>query len=140
MRKGRVTVRTMPDLTALAQGQVAVSDLRELDIEDLLGRGSIAPDRALIDKNIRGKVVMVTGAGGSIGGSELCRQILKNAPSFARCWCGSDRGIQWLHAIHGEAADVGGNGLEMLISASFHSPRPSVMDSGSGRSWRHSNT
>ncbi len=73
-------MRTMPDLTALAQGRVAVSDLRELDIEDLLGRKVIAPDRALIDKNIRGKVVMVTGAGGSIG-SELCRQILKNGPS-----------------------------------------------------------
>ncbi|TQX79802.1 MULTISPECIES: polysaccharide biosynthesis protein, partial [unclassified Rhizobium] len=73
-------VRTMPDLTALAQGRVAVSDLRELDIEDLLGRDVIAPDQALLDRNIRGKVVMVTGAGGSIG-SELCRQIVKNRPS-----------------------------------------------------------
>lgn len=80
MRKARVTVRTMPDLTALAQGRVAVSDLRELDIEDLLGRDVIAPDQALVDRNIRGKVVMVTGAGGSIG-SELCRQIIKNRPS-----------------------------------------------------------
>jgi FlaA1/EpsC-like NDP-sugar epimerase len=80
MRKARVTVRTMPDLTALAQGRVAVSDLRELDIEDLLGRDVIAPDQALLDRNIRGKVVMVTGAGGSIG-SELCRQIVKNRPS-----------------------------------------------------------
>ncbi len=80
IRKARVTVRTMPDLTALAQGRVAVSDLRELDIEDLLGRDVIAPDQALLDRNIRGKVVMVTGAGGSIG-SELCRQIVKNRPS-----------------------------------------------------------
>lgn len=80
MRKARVTVRTMPDLTALAQGRLAVSDLRELDIEDLLGRDVIAPDQELLDRNIRGKVVMVTGAGGSIG-SELCRQIVKNQPS-----------------------------------------------------------
>lgn len=80
MRKARVTVRTMPDLTALAQGRLAVSDLRELDIEDLLGRDVIAPDQELLDRNIRGKVVMVTGAGGSIG-SELCRQIVKNRPS-----------------------------------------------------------
>ncbi|MET0747372.1 MAG: nucleoside-diphosphate sugar epimerase/dehydratase [Rhizobium sp.] len=80
MRKARVTVRTMPDLTALAQGRIAVSDLRELDIEDLLGRDVISPDQLLLDSNIRDKVVMVTGAGGSIG-SELCRQILKTRPS-----------------------------------------------------------
>lgn len=98
IRKARVTVRTMPDLTALAQGRVAVSDLRELDIEDLLGRNVIAPDRALIDKNIRGKVVMVTGAGGSIG-SELCRQILKNGPS---CLLLVEQNEFGLYAIHGE--------------------------------------
>ncbi|MDK4721342.1 nucleoside-diphosphate sugar epimerase/dehydratase [Rhizobium sp. CNPSo 3968] len=98
MRKARVTVRTMPDLTALAQGRVAVSDLRELDIEDLLGRNVIAPDRDLIEKNIRGKVVMVTGAGGSIG-SELCRQILKNEPSSLLLVEQSEFA---LYAIHGE--------------------------------------
>ncbi|SCB38376.1 polysaccharide biosynthesis protein [Rhizobium hainanense] len=98
MRKARVTVRTMPDLTALAQGRVAVSDLRELDIEDLLGRNVIAPDRSLIEKNIRGKVVMVTGAGGSIG-SELCRQILKNGPSSLLLIEQSEFA---LYAIHGE--------------------------------------
>jgi FlaA1/EpsC-like NDP-sugar epimerase len=98
MRKARVTVRTMPDLTALAQGRVAVSDLRELDIEDLLGRNVIAPDRGLIEKNIRGKVVMVTGAGGSIG-SELCRQILKNGPSSLLLVEQSEFA---LYALHGE--------------------------------------
>ncbi|MGY5807264.1 polysaccharide biosynthesis protein [Rhizobium sp. LEGMi198b] len=98
MRKARVTVRTMPDLTALAQGRVAVSDLRELDIEDLLGRNVIAPDRTLIEKNIRSKVVMVTGAGGSIG-SELCRQILKNRPS---CLLLVEQNEFGLYAIHGE--------------------------------------
>lgn len=98
MRKARVTVRTMPDLTALAQGRVAVSDLRELDIEDLLGRNVIAPDRDLIEKNIRNKVVMVTGAGGSIGG-ELCRQILKNGPSSLLLVEQSEFA---LYAIHGE--------------------------------------
>lgn len=98
MRKARVTVRTMPDLTALAQGRVAVSDLRELDIEDLLGRNVIAPDRALIEKNIRGKVVMVTGAGGSIG-SELCRQVMKSGPSSLLLVEQNEFG---LYAIHGE--------------------------------------
>ncbi|GGB01863.1 nucleotide sugar epimerase/dehydratase WbpM [Brucella endophytica] len=80
MRKARVTVRTLPDLTALAQGRVTVSDIRELEIDDLLGRDAIAPFQGLLVKNIRDKVVVVTGAGGSIG-SELCRQILKSGPS-----------------------------------------------------------
>ncbi|ANM25925.1 polysaccharide biosynthesis CapD-like protein (plasmid) [Rhizobium sp. N941] len=80
IRKARVNVRTLPDLTALAQGRIAVSDIRELEIEDLLGREAVAPRQELLDKAMRNKVVMVTGAGGSIGG-ELCRQILRNAPS-----------------------------------------------------------
>ncbi|EJB02071.1 putative nucleoside-diphosphate sugar epimerase [Rhizobium leguminosarum bv. trifolii WSM597] len=80
IRKARVNVRTLPDLTALAQGRVAVSDIRELEIEDLLGREAVAPRQELLDTAMRNKVVMVTGAGGSIGG-ELCRQILRNAPS-----------------------------------------------------------
>ncbi|OIQ70826.1 UDP-N-acetyl-alpha-D-glucosamine C6 dehydratase [mine drainage metagenome] len=64
----------------LAHGRVHTSDLRELDIEDLLGRDAVPPDALLFDKNIRGKVVLVTGAGGSIG-SELCRQIIKSKPA-----------------------------------------------------------
>lgn len=80
IRKARVNVRTLPDLTALAQGRVAVSDIRELEIEDLLGREAVAPRQELLDKSMRNKVVMVTGAGGSIGG-ELCRQILRTGPS-----------------------------------------------------------
>ncbi|MFA7416488.1 MAG: nucleoside-diphosphate sugar epimerase/dehydratase [Rhizobium sp.] len=78
--KAKVTIRTVPDLTALAQGHITVSALRELEIEDLLGRDAIAPHPNLLDKNIRGKMVLVTGAGGSIG-SELCRQILANSPA-----------------------------------------------------------
>ena len=78
--KTKVTIRTVPDLTALAQGHITVSSLRELEIEDLLGRDAIAPHPNLLDKNIRGKMVLVTGAGGSIG-SELCRQILANSPA-----------------------------------------------------------
>ncbi|MGO7653127.1 polysaccharide biosynthesis protein, partial [Rhizobium ruizarguesonis] len=80
IRKARVNVRTLPDLTALAQGRIAISDIRELEIEDLLGREAVAPRQELLDTEMRNKVVMVTGAGGSIGG-ELCRQILRNEPS-----------------------------------------------------------
>jgi FlaA1/EpsC-like NDP-sugar epimerase len=75
----RVAVRTLPSVTELAQGKVSVSNLRELDVDDLLGREPVAPNHILLAKNIVGKVVMVTGAGGSIG-SELCRQILAVAP------------------------------------------------------------
>lgn len=78
-RQAHVAVRTLPGIMDLAQGHVHVSDLRELEIEDLLGRDAVPPDPVLLDKNIRGKVVLVTGAGGSIG-SELCRQIIKSAP------------------------------------------------------------
>jgi FlaA1/EpsC-like NDP-sugar epimerase len=75
-----VSVRTLPSVTELAQGKVSTSDLRELDIDDLLGREPVAPNHILLGKNIAGKVVVVTGAGGSIG-SELCRQIVKAGPS-----------------------------------------------------------
>jgi FlaA1/EpsC-like NDP-sugar epimerase len=74
-----VAVRTLPSLGDLAQGRVTTSDLRELDIDDLLGREAVVPNHILLAKNTTGKVVMVTGAGGSIG-SELCRQILKLDP------------------------------------------------------------
>ena len=80
MRQSRVTVRSMPDLTALAQGLLTVSDLPELGIEDLLGRDVVAPNQALLHHDTHGKVVMVTGAAGSIG-SELCRQILGTMPT-----------------------------------------------------------
>jgi FlaA1/EpsC-like NDP-sugar epimerase len=72
-------VRTLPDLVDLAQGKVQMKDLHELDIEDLLGRDPVAPRSELLELKIRGKVVLVTGAGGSIG-SELCRQIVRLAP------------------------------------------------------------
>jgi FlaA1/EpsC-like NDP-sugar epimerase len=76
----RVQVRTLPGLADLASGRVTVSDLRELNIEDLLGREPVVPNPLMLAKNITGKVVMVTGAGGSIG-SELCRQIIKAKPT-----------------------------------------------------------
>lgn len=79
IRSAHVAVRTLPSVTDLAQGKVSISDLRELDIDDLLGREPVTPNHILLVKNIVGKVVLVTGAGGSIG-SELCRQILAVNP------------------------------------------------------------
>lgn len=74
-----VRVQTIPDMSDLAQGRVSVSDLRDLDIDDLLSRSAVEPDPKLIGRTIAGRVVMVTGAGGSIG-SELCRQIVAQEP------------------------------------------------------------
>jgi FlaA1/EpsC-like NDP-sugar epimerase len=75
-----VAVRTLPGLLDVARGSVTVTDLRPLEIEDLLGREPVVPDISLLERNIRGKSVLVTGAGGSIGG-ELCRQVLQLHPS-----------------------------------------------------------
>jgi len=75
----KVEVRSLPGVAELAQGKVKVNDLLEIDIGDLLGRESVKPNKKLFEKNISNKVVMVTGAGGSIG-SELCRQIVLLKP------------------------------------------------------------
>ena len=74
-----VKIMELPGVTQLVDGQVHVSDIREVDIIDLLGRDPVPPKAELLEKNIKHKVVMVTGAGGSIG-SELCRQIVKHQP------------------------------------------------------------
>ena len=74
-----VQIRTLPGVSELAQGKVEVSDIREVLIEDLLGRDKVEPDTELLHANIKDKVVMITGAGGSIG-SELSRQIIKLNP------------------------------------------------------------
>lgn len=73
-------VRTLPGVIDLARGRVSVSDLKDLDIEDLLGRSPVPPNAALLNEAIAGRAVLVTGAGGSIG-SELCRQIAAIGPS-----------------------------------------------------------
>lgn len=74
LEKLPVQVRTLPGVAHLAQGKVKTSDLRDVEIEDLLGRDPVSPRIELLEANIKHKSVMVTGAGGSIG-SELCRQI-----------------------------------------------------------------
>jgi FlaA1/EpsC-like NDP-sugar epimerase len=80
IRSVQVSVRSVPSVSDLAQGRISFSDLRELDLDDLLGRETATPIQALLAKNVIGKTVAVTGAGGSIGG-ELCRQIMSIGPS-----------------------------------------------------------
>ncbi len=74
-----VHVQTLPALSDLASGRVTVRDFRELDVEDLLGRAPVPPNPELLACNLAAKVVLVSGAGGSIG-SELCRQIVAERP------------------------------------------------------------
>ncbi|MDA8752612.1 polysaccharide biosynthesis protein [Halieaceae bacterium] len=74
-----VHVRTVPRINELVAGRAAVNQIQDIDLDDLLGREPVPPHPELIDRCITGKVVMVTGAGGSIG-SELCRQILLSRP------------------------------------------------------------
>ena len=74
-----VHIRTLPGMADLTSGRVTVQDFRELDIEDLLGRDPVPPDADLMARDLAQKTVLVTGAGGSIGG-ELCRQILRQGP------------------------------------------------------------
>jgi FlaA1/EpsC-like NDP-sugar epimerase len=80
IRSARVVVRTLPSITDFLHGNISVADLRELDVDDLLGRETVVPDSQLLSLNVKDKTVLVTGAGGSIG-SELCRQILELFPA-----------------------------------------------------------
>ena len=74
-----VLIRSLPSLSGLANGKIRINDLIEIDVNDLLGRDLVSPNKSLLKTNILEKVVLVTGAGGSIG-SELCRQILLIKP------------------------------------------------------------
>jgi FlaA1/EpsC-like NDP-sugar epimerase len=76
----QVRVRVLPTLSQIASGRVSISSLREVEIEELLGRDEVPPDPELMSRDIAGRRVLVTGAGGSIG-SELCRQIMLQHPS-----------------------------------------------------------
>ncbi|SDP70957.1 NDP-sugar epimerase, includes UDP-GlcNAc-inverting 4,6-dehydratase FlaA1 and capsular polysaccharide biosynthesis protein EpsC [Phyllobacterium sp. YR620] len=75
-----VKVRILPAISDLTAGKYLVSHLRDIDIDDLLGRSPVPADPTLLDKTVEGRVILVTGAGGSIG-SELCRTIVKLAPA-----------------------------------------------------------
>jgi FlaA1/EpsC-like NDP-sugar epimerase len=91
-------VRSVPGFTDLASGRVKVEDIQEVDIADLLGRDAVPPRQDLFERCIKNQVVLVTGAGGSIG-SELCRQILA---SGARTLLLFEHSEFNLYSIHGE--------------------------------------
>ena len=79
LNRYKIIVKTLPSIQDIVDGKISVSDIKDFTIEDLLDREQVEPNLQLLSKNIDSKVVLVTGAGGSIG-SELCRQILKLKP------------------------------------------------------------
>ncbi len=89
-------VQMLPAVIDLARGKVSTSELHEVDIDDLLGRIPIAPDEMLMRKNIGGRVVLVTGAGGSIG-QEICRQIIPYEPSTLLLLDASEYSLYSIH-------------------------------------------
>lgn len=105
-----ISVRTLPGVSELAQGKIQVSDLHEIDITDLLGRDSVPANQELLSLNILNKVVMVTGAGGSIG-SELCRQILLLKPKTLILY---ELNEFALYTIHKELSDLNVTSVKVL--------------------------
>ena len=79
LKKYPVRVRSLPSIGNIIDGQVSIRDLKEIRVEDLLGRDPVPPDEQLLGGAITGKVVLVSGAGGSIG-AELCRQVIMRNP------------------------------------------------------------
>ncbi|MFN3569506.1 MAG: polysaccharide biosynthesis protein [Polaromonas sp.] len=113
LRSVPVHIRTLPGLADLATGRVTVQDFKELDIEDLLGRDPVPPNTELLVRNLAGKVVLVTGAGGSIG-SELCRQILAERPRQLLLLDHNEFGLYSIHQeLHGLCM-AGGHGAELI--------------------------
>ena len=80
LNKHKLIVKTLPSISEIVDGRISISDIKDLNIDDLLSRDEVKPDIRLLNKNINSKTVLVTGAGGSIG-SELCRQIIRLNPN-----------------------------------------------------------
>ena len=97
LEKFPLHVRSIPGFMDLASGRVKVEDVQEVDIADLLGRDSVPPQQVLFERCIRNQVVMVTGAGGSIG-AELCRQILLNEPATLLLFEHSEFNLYSIHS------------------------------------------
>lgn len=123
LRSVPVHIRTLPGLADLATGRVTVQDFKELDIEDLLGRDAVPPNTELLARNLAGKVVLVTGAGGSIG-SELCRQILAEHPRQLLLLDHSEFGLYSIHQELHSLCMVGGHGIELIpLLGSVNNPQ-----------------
>lgn len=108
-----VRVQTIPGMSDIVAGKSRVNDLHDVAIEDLLGRDPIPGLETLMKGNIQGKVVMVTGAGGSIGG-ELCRQIIQQDPHTLILWELSELGLYTLNNELTEVIEAQGLNIRLV--------------------------
>ncbi|HEX5359501.1 MAG TPA: nucleoside-diphosphate sugar epimerase/dehydratase [Fluviicoccus sp.] len=118
-------VKTVPSLKDILDGKARPEEVKEIDLEDLLGRDPVPPDTELMGATITGKCVLVTGAGGSIG-SELCRKILELRPSRLVLFEQSEYGLyaveQELRSLQRHHADLADVGLEVMLGSVQNSP------------------
>ena len=96
-RRVKARIRTLPGLMDIAHGRVDMAQLRDVQIEDLLGRDPVAPDQDIMRQTVSGRVVMVTGAGGSIG-SEICRRLLDLGPATLLLFDSSEANLYEIHS------------------------------------------
>jgi len=108
-----VEVKTLPGMSDLIEGKATLSELRDVSIEELLGRDPVTPKPELMSKNIEGKAVLVTGAGGSIG-SELCRQIVQQRPSKLILLDLSEFALYSIHQELEEVLSKANNGISLI--------------------------
>ncbi len=135
LEKFPVSVRTLPAIEDIATGRVTVSDLRPVGADDLLGRDAVPPNPDLMHRNIQGKSVMVTGAGGSIG-SELVRQIVRQRPTRLVLFEASESALyqigaevqDLLVALNRDAEDPGTTTKVVPVSIDVHAVLGSVLD------------
>lgn len=120
-----VHVRTVPDLFDMVSGKVGVDEIKDIDIEDLLGRDIVPPDSQLMGACIRGNAVLITGAGGSIG-SELCRQIIHLEPEQIILYDNSEYGLYSIERELKESLSDIANSKDINIVALLGSVRNRV--------------
>ena len=108
-----VHLRTLPSIEELADGKVTLSDIKEIDVEELLDRKPVLIDHTLIKNNIGERVVLVTGAGGSIG-SELCRQLLLSRPSKLLLVDNAEHNLYSIHSNLEQRLKKPGSGTELF--------------------------
>lgn len=113
LRTASIRVRSLPSVTSIIDGQVSVSDLRDVQVDELLGRDPVAPNEILMGRTLTGKRVLVTGAGGSIG-SELCRQIMLCNPTELILVDQSELGLYSIEAELREALAKSGRPIQLF--------------------------
>jgi FlaA1/EpsC-like NDP-sugar epimerase len=117
-------VRSLPDMSDILSGKASADEIREIDVADLLGRDAVPPNPQLFDACVCGKVIMVTGAGGSIG-SELCRQILRLQPKQLVLFEMSELALYSIERELREIASVAGLAVDIvaLLGNAHHRER-----------------